>query len=225
MRADPSSLSHSIKTYHRPNPFDYNSYVAPSPCTPGSVTRITFSGFVHPSIIVAIESALREHLDSTGAWAMMSCEGFADSPVRWRSQDPGLGLALGQGKAAAGPPRHEEYEEEESGDDDDEESGDNDSDEDDLSSLSAPPRTGKAARRKRSRQVKRKGHQRKGEAERSASIASAAAAGGQGGAFGWSAVVFGRRRQEQEGGKGEKRGGGRDARYIWWENVEGDTRS
>lgn len=104
-------------------------------------------------------------------------------------------------------------------------SSDSETDSDSDDAESSPERlTGKAARRKRARKVKRKGHIRRGETERSG--ADTASGGGigagsssQGGEMGWTAVLFSTSSHSAAGKECQQ------ARYIWWENVDGDTRN
>lgn len=195
----------SVKTYYCPSELPLNSYEVPSPRSIGRVQRLVLSGFAHPQLLLQIEDALRGHLDQIPiatksaaerqSWALVDVEGFANSPVRWKSHNPGWGLALGKGRspaddqhtfqlhhpgifsrAIAQPNKRDESSEEDKVNEVSESSRvSSDGKSEDAAGVPglqvAGPkkehRSGRAARRKRARQVKRKGHVRRGEAERS----------------------------------------------------------
>lgn len=99
----------SIKTYHNASPnLAEESYDVPEPRQVGKLLVFELTGFLHSDIVVEAQKAVRSYLDEaleqdakSLPWAAMSVEGFPDSPVRWRSRDPGWGLALGQGRSIA----------------------------------------------------------------------------------------------------------------------------
>ncbi|CAO1618034.1 unnamed protein product [Parajaminaea phylloscopi] len=270
-----------VRTYYRPDQLGTNGYEVPLPRQPGLVRKIEARGLAHPSLLASVEAEIRSHLDNSTAvmpFVLLSNEGFANSPVRWSSHDPGWGLALGQGRSSAdttagssalgkphnGARRHagiftravagaeaeaqqeqmtssgsssegESDASEQSTSDDDDDNSDDDDDGGEPARSGVKRATGKAARRKRARQVRRKGHVRQGETERSAMAMAGgggfgAGASSQGGELGWTAVLFPRSRRgssnsssNSDGHQGENVQDG--ALYIWWENVEGDTRS
>lgn len=289
---------------------------------------LTIDGFLHPEMLFKALAIAKTWVDgqddspdvevvstNTGReksnaqydrrrrWVHLSASGFSSSPIKWRSHDPGWGIALGQGRSyedevvssrsqgvgkggkgifdapskgqekmnrfkklrrEVDQPDEEmvldgqgaEGEDVESDSDSAEGDGDEEADvsasdsesasasssddsslseEDDMGfdafnqpSKRSAPRTGKQARRKRAKQVKRRGHLRKGHAEREGAV------GGSGGEEGWGLILFGRRKPGL--GHQAAEGQGQDqteqpptssatARVIWWENVEGDTRS
>ncbi|PWN19929.1 hypothetical protein BCV69DRAFT_313137 [Microstroma glucosiphilum] len=325
-----------VKTYYRPPELPISSYEAPEPHYAGRVRMLTIDGFLHPEMLskaLAIvktwvdgqqddtdaerhpSNAKREkpdpRQDQQRRWAHLCTSGFSSSPVKWRSHDPGWGIALGQGRSYEdeqlssrsqgvgkggkgifdAPTKGQEKmnrfnklqreaehredglmlegqegdsedvdvsdsveDKEDDVDDDGEDDGNSDADsesasssddsypsEDDMGfdafnqpSKRSAPRTGKQARRKRAKQVKRRGHLRKGHAEREGAV------GGSGSEEGWGLILFGRRSRDrgQEVAREQRQGQSHTeqsaaataavtatARVIWWENVEGDTRS
>lgn len=332
-RHDTNSASYhllcSVKTYYRPPELPISSYEAPEPHYAGRVHVLTVAGFLHPEMLFkafgfakawtdghygniddAVSSTNTElekadaHFGQRRRWMHLSASGFSSSPVKWRSHDPGWGIALGQGRSYEdevvssrsqgmgkggkgifdGPNKgqgkmnrfqklrreaeeadekrdlDEQGDEEEDteseldgddGEDDDESMSNSESasspddsllSEDDVGfdafnqpSKRPAPRTGKQARRKRAKQVKRRGHLRKGHAEREGAV------GGSGSEEGWGLILFGRPPQSQAQELAEGQGQSQTeptstssnatvsatatARVIWWENVEGDTRS
>jgi hypothetical protein len=284
---------------------------------------LTIEGFLHPEMLSKALAIAKTWVDgqhdsvdakvsSTDTdrrrrWVHLSTSGFSSSPIKWRSHDPGWGIALGQGRSYEdevvssrsqgmgkggkgifdAPNKgqekmnrfkklrreaeqvnedmmldgqddegeevksHSDIEGEDHDDDDDDDDDDDEgttdsasasssddsslSEEDDIgfdafnqTSKRSAPHTGKQARRKRAKQVKRRGHLRKGHAEREGAV------GGSGGEEGWGLILFGRRKpalgQEAAEGQGQGRTeqpstSSATARVIWWENVEGDTRS
>lgn len=277
--------SPSLKTFSQPPSLPINSYEAPQPSFPGSATQITLSGFIHPSWIERIQRLVCKTLDQDGdiesefGWAFLQSSGFSSSPIRWRTHEPGWGLAFGMGKSPADvgvggakkrkvfdqvkghlnskksltvdlsgteqvakiqddlqreqnlsddEMQEDEDSDYESDDDvsDDETADDSDDDQvfNDVAQLSSHlkakrkgKQTGIKARRKRAREVKRKGHLRIGTAERATMTGSSSSSSG-GNENGWGMILFARQKLD---GQDEMR----QARAIWWENVQGDGRS
>lgn len=100
---------HSIKTYHNASAsLAEGCYDVPEPRQVGKLLVFEITGFLHSDTVLEAQKAVRSYLDEASKqnakslpWAAMSLEGFPDSPVRWRSRDPGWGLALGQGRSIA----------------------------------------------------------------------------------------------------------------------------
>ncbi|CAO1616679.1 unnamed protein product [Sympodiomycopsis kandeliae] len=222
------------RTYFTPPSLPINSYYPPKPHKAGSATVLTVKGFLHPSTISRINTIVTDFLDTSSAslsWVICTASGFTHSPIRWRSHDPGWGLAFGAGrspadqadKAAGGATVFPASKKKQAQDKDENlssasESGSDDSEEscpssdDEMVSLPLDKQTGKKARQKRHRLSKRKGSMRKGEAERSASDGTTSGRG-TAGSIGWGCIMFG-------GSSTDSR-----ASLLWWENVQGDTRS
>lgn len=89
------------------------TYSRPTPSVAGTVKHLRWTGFLPSSLPLAIARLVQQYLDHTPQscdsdetkspcglrWASLSCAGFADAPVAWRSTRPGEGAALGSGKA------------------------------------------------------------------------------------------------------------------------------
>lgn len=221
----------SVKTYFTPPSLPINSYFPPAPNKAGSVTVVSIKGFMHPSQVTACFDIAAS---SASPWTICSASGFSHSPIRWKSHEPGWGLAFGAGRSPAdrrtngqkktneekqtdGQSMDIDYSESEP-----ESDSDCDSDDDDFpdatSALPLHQRTGRKARQKRHRLSKRKGAMRKGEAERSAAQDGTNSGSAGGGEAGWGCVVFARE-------QGESESVNEGAKLVWWENVQGDTRS
>lgn len=225
-----------VKTYFTPPSLPINSYTPPDePHKAGAVATLRLRGFLHPSMIKSLFATAGRSLDSSFSrrtFAVCSASGFAHSPVRWRSHDPGWGLAFGAGRSPAGNPQNGGKKHARGGDamdlddEDDGDGGDSDSSSSsssssfDLPHSSSTPlhlQTGRKARQKRHRLSKRKGAMRKGEVERSAASDGTNSGTAGGGEAGWTCIVHGR--------AGDDAGEASSARLVWWENVQGDTRS
>lgn len=103
----------SVKTYYRPSELPISSYEAPEPNYAGRVHMLTIEGFLHPEVLskaLAIaktwvdgkpdnEEKSKARYDRRRRWVHLSTSGFSSSPIKWRSHDPGWGIALGQGRS------------------------------------------------------------------------------------------------------------------------------
>ncbi|KAI8915025.1 ribonuclease P 40kDa subunit-domain-containing protein [Powellomyces hirtus] len=71
------------------DPF-YSVYACPEPNSPGSLTRTSVGGFIHPSQISSIIATAIEQVDNgVVPWAAVMVWGFRDAPVSWRGMEHG----------------------------------------------------------------------------------------------------------------------------------------
>lgn len=191
--------SDAVRTYTRPDNFCV--YQTPTPCTAGSVLRMRWKGLL-PNRLVSLIAAETARLRDSQGWAALTCTGYSDAPVAWRSKVALSSRTGTQSEAPAHQGEETRSESESELDDGSTSSGSSGSDGDCYSE--EEPRksiTGPAARRRRAKRVKRRGHVRKNEAEHGFTLT---------GHNGWTALSL---------------GGATGARWILVENMERELRS
>lgn len=106
-----AASSPRLQTYDRCEP-SLAQYHPIDPSAEGSLLHLCIRGIFTPAladaIVQRIEASLKRHAKQhgpphTGSWAAVTLSGFPDTPVAWRSRNPGLGLALGSGLALYAP--------------------------------------------------------------------------------------------------------------------------
>lgn len=96
-----------LQTFDRCEP-SIAQYFVPEPCAQGSLIHFRIRGMFPPAladaVVRTIEAWLVRQTQSAsqqplGSWAAVTLAGFPDTPVAWRTHEPGLGLALGSGQS------------------------------------------------------------------------------------------------------------------------------
>ncbi|WFD42479.1 hypothetical protein MPSI1_001124 [Malassezia psittaci] len=103
-----SVASPRVRTYDRCDS-SIAFYSVPEPCVPGLLHRIRIRGMLPSSLVTAIVKILQgvsgtssgslKKRSTRPPWAYVSVIGFPDTPIAWRTREPGLGLGLGSGKS------------------------------------------------------------------------------------------------------------------------------